>query len=107
MSKFMMEVQSIGPLYLLHSFLEHDGYPLLFVCEDLYESLYLFDETADEPEFEEWVALKIKRQMYHDILADRVSFRKAFNKSVGMKYYLIRHSFSDDSITCKEEDDVP
>ena len=107
MSKFIMEVQSIGPLYLLHSFLEHDGYPLLFVCEDLYESLYLFDETADEPEFEEWVALKITRQMYHDILADRVSFRKAYNKSIGMKYYLIRHFFSDDSITCKEVDDVP
>lgn len=107
MSKYLMEVQSIGPLFLLHSFLEHDGYPLLFVCEDLFESLYLFDETADEPEFEEWVALKITRQMYHDILADRVSFRKAFSKSAGMKYYVIRHSFSDDSITCTEVDDVP
>lgn len=63
MSEVFLNVPEIGRLYFKETLVEYD-FPLIFICEDDYDSLYLFYETEEADEFMEWQTVKITRQTY-------------------------------------------
>lgn len=106
MRKEFLDVPSIGKLYIHHELVTYD-YPLIFVCEDDYDSLYLFSEIRDLEDFEEWIAKKITREQYFDIIEDRLTFKDAYiRKENGPLYAFIKHYYVDDHVDCSYEKDV-
>lgn len=94
MSNVFLNVPGIGRLYLKETLVEYD-FPLIFVCEDDYDSFYIFHQVDENDEMIEWQAVKITRQTYHDILSNRQSLQHVFREKQPTPFLLITHYYSD------------
>lgn len=96
MSNVFLNVPGIGRLYLKETLVEYD-FPLIFVCEDDYDSLYLFHQVDENDEMIKWQTVKITRQTYHDILSSKLSLQHVFREKQPTPFLLITHCFSDNT----------
>lgn len=104
-SNVFLNVEGIGNVYIKEVFVEYD-HPLIFVCEDEYDSLYLFHETDDTSEQLVWQAVKISRQTYHNMLANRISLLHVFKEQQPTRYLLIKYRYGELSAQVEESRDV-
>ena len=95
MSEVFLNVPEIGRLYFKETLVEYD-FPLIFICEDDYDSLYLFYETDEADEFMEWQTVKITRQTYHDILSNKISLQHVFRSKQVTPFLLIKHYYDEE-----------
>lgn len=101
MSDLFLVVNGIGKLYFKKELVSYD-WPVIFVCEDEFDSLYLFEETADNDDYEEWQAVKITRQTYLDLLSSKKSIQSVFRMEHSTPFLLITHYYDDsDSVDLK------
>ena len=105
MSNIFLSVQGIGRLYIKETLVCYDT-PLIFVCEDDYDSLYLFHEIKDDNDEIEWEAVKITRQTYHDILASKISLTHVFKQKQSTPFLLIKYYYDNESTELNESYDL-
>ena len=105
MSNIFLSVQGIGRLYIKETLVRYDT-PLIFVCEDDYDSLYLFHEIKDDNDEIEWEAVKITRQTYHDILASKISLIHVFKQKQSTPFLLIKYFYDEESTELNESYDL-
>lgn len=55
--------------------------PVSFVCVDEYDTKYLFYEIIDENDYIEWLASKLSKDTYYEVIDKKISIQKAFKKS--------------------------
>ena len=109
MSNVFLNVKRIGRLYLKETLVSYD-HPLIFVCEDDYDSLYLFHEINDDEDEIEWQVVKITRQTYFDILSSKISLVHEFRREQSTPFLLIKYYYEDEhtemyesfNLQCKE-----
>lgn len=109
MSNVFLNVKRIGRLYLKETLVSYD-HPLIFVCEDDYDSLYLFHEINDDDDEIEWQVVKITRQTYFDILSSKISLVHEFRREQSTPFLLIKYYYEDEhtemyesfNLQCKE-----
>lgn len=99
MSKLFLCVPTIGNLYIRHVLIQYD-HPLVFVCEDDFDSIYIFNEITDCEDFEEWISLKITRKKYFDLVESRITFQQAFEKTLNVPYLIVKHEYASETVTC-------
>lgn len=104
MSKLFLSINELGDLYIKQVIVQYD-YPLLFICEDQFDSLYIVNEVSDSEEYEEWIAAKITRKKYIDILESRISLREAFITDCNIPYLLIKHYYLSGTVICESISD--
>ncbi|WP_300792682.1 hypothetical protein [uncultured Bacteroides sp.] len=101
MSDLFLVVEGIGELFFKKALVSYD-LPVIFVCEDKFDSLYLFEEIEDNDKYEEWQAIKITRQTYLDLLSSKKSIQSVFRMKHSTPFLLITHHYDDsDSVDLK------
>lgn len=98
MSNHFLTVKELGDLYIKQVIVQYD-YPLLFICEDQFDTLYIVNEITDSNEYEEWIASKLTRKKYMDVLESRISLRDAFIIGTEMPYIVIRHYYHTNTVS--------
>lgn len=63
MSEVFLNVPEIGRLYFKETLVEYD-FPLIFICDDDYDSLYLFYETDEALSLELFQKLSIQEKSF-------------------------------------------
>ena len=101
MSNVFLNIEKIGRLYLKETLVSYD-HPLIFVCEDDYDSLYLFHEVNDDGDVVEWQAIKITRQTYFDILSSKISLVHEFRREQSTPFLLIKYFYDDEHTEMSE-----
>lgn len=66
-NEVFMHLKEIGNLYIYDVLLSYI-YPRVFVCEDEFESKYLFYEVDSSEDKDTWVVAKIRRKDYYELI---------------------------------------
>lgn len=93
-----MHVDELGDLYLYDVLLEFI-YPHVFVCEDLFNSKYLFYEMSSDQDRDVWLVTKISNREYYDLIDRNKSIQDAYNGKSGFNLFSITKIY-------KEEEDL-
>lgn len=93
-----MHVDELGDLYLYDVLLEFI-YPRVFVCEDLFNSKYLFYEMSSDQDRDVWLVTKISNREYYDLIDRNKSIQDAYNGKSGFNLFSITKIY-------KEEEDL-
>lgn len=94
-----MKIINIGELgkLRLERVLVRVDYPVLFLCQNEKGALYIFVEKESDQFHEQWVAVKTDEEMLNKMYRKEVSIQKAFINPDINRYYIVNHSYSDDS----------
>lgn len=94
-----MKTINLGKLgnFRLERVLVKIDYPVLFLCQNEKGKLLLFVEKDNDDLHEEWVAIRVNEETINRMYRKEISIQKAFINTDVEKYYLINHSYSDDS----------
>jgi len=108
-SQEFLKLDTIGALYI-YDVLLHYIYPRIFVCEDEYNSKYLFYEITEDTLLDKWIVSKIKNKEYYDIIDKVEPVQKFINSKksfVIQKDYKNNDEVSVQSITDKDLNLLP
>lgn len=106
MNEEFLKVERLGSLSLVDVFAEYD-HPLLFVCEDKYEALYLIVEIRDDFCKTEWIASRISENQYHDIVGERKSFESVFRENADEFIFLVSDVHDNGLLKCETISELP
>ena len=99
-------VDKIGELELIDIFAEYN-HPLLFVCRDIFASLYLIVETKYEIDGTQWIASRITENQYNDLVGERCSFESVFRDNSSSFIYQLTDRRNGEKIECSILDSLP
>lgn len=95
--EIFMHVKELGDLYLYDVLLEYI-YPRVFVCEDIYDSKYLFYELDNEDDKDTWIVTKVTKKEYYSLVDGKKAIQKAYKNKNNYDLFTISKSYG------KEED---
>jgi len=93
---FMYIVQ-LGELYLYDVLLSYI-YPRVFVCEDIFESKYLFYEMESEDDYDKWLVAKLKRKDYFDLLDKKKTVQSIYKNALDFSLFSITKTYGEEDI---------
>ena len=95
-NKFLEPVDVLGgQLFLVKTIIFYD-YPLLFVCQNDADELFMFNEMKDEPSFLEWGVIKITPEALEQFCKQQISFRELY-KICEDNYFIIGAVYDESS----------
>lgn len=95
MSKdIFMRTDRFGDLYIYDVLLSYI-YPRVFVCEDDYDSKYLFYEMDSNEKTDTWLVTKIKKTTYYDLVDKKSTIQDAYNNSRKQDRFEIRKKYGE------------
>lgn len=66
-------------------------YPRAFVCEDEFDSKYLFYEMESSEHRDGWLVCKIKESSYCDLVDRKISIQSVYKKAAREKFSIIKN----------------
>ena len=90
-----MHVKELGDLFLYDVLLSH-VYPRVFVCEDEYDSKYLFYEVDGNDDKDVWVVAKITKKEYYSLVDRKKTIQKVYDKKDVFSLFSITKSYGED-----------
>lgn len=93
-----MQVKELGDLYLYDVLLAYI-YPRVFVCEDIYNSKYLFYEVGSKDNKDTWVVAKVTAKEYYSLVDRKKAIQKAYENKTYFNLFTISKNYG-------EEEDV-
>ena len=100
-----MHVDEIGDLFLYDVLLEFI-YPRVFVCEDSFNSKYLFYEMSSDQDKDVWLVSRISNTEYYDLVDRNKSIQEAYRGKSGFNIFSITKYYNDDKDIIKLSLDV-
>ncbi|MFW5795056.1 MAG: hypothetical protein ACOCV1_06190 [Bacillota bacterium] len=82
----------LGKLSLFDILVENSGYPVIFVCKDAFESMFLFYEVDYDRLNTHWLVSKIIKDQYLKLKKNEESLKKTFERSYSGNWYLIKEN---------------
>lgn len=92
-----MQVAELGNLYLYDILLSYI-YPRVFVCEDIYDSKYLFYEVESNENKDTWVVSKLTKKDYYALVDRKKAIQKAYDNKKGYDIFSISKIYGDTDI---------
>lgn len=94
-----MRVQELGNLYLYDVLLSYI-YPRVFVCEDSYNSKYVFYEVSSKDNKDVWLVAKISKNEYYSLVDCKKAIQKVYENKTGFNLFSISKTYgeNEDSI---------
>lgn len=89
-----MTVTELGDLYLYDVLLAYI-YPRVFVCEDIYDSKYLFYEVGSKENKDTWVVAKLTKKEYYSLVDRKKAIQKAYEHKRGFELFSITKTYGD------------
>lgn len=93
--EIFMQVKELGDLYLYDVLLEYI-YPRVFVCEDIFDSKYLFYEVSSKDNRDTWIVAKVTKKEYYSLVDRKKSIQKAYEKKSGYNLFTITKSYGEE-----------
>lgn len=95
-----MQVDELGDLYLYDVLLSYI-YPRVFVCEDIYESKYLFYEISSEENEDVWIVSKVTKKEYYSLVDRKKAIQKAYSNKKGFNIFAITKIYGENEDVIK------
>lgn len=92
--EIFMQVKELGNLYLYDVLLEYI-YPRVFICEDIYDSKYLFYEVSSKDDKDTWLVAKVSKKEYYALVDRKKSIQKAYVKKTGFNLFSITKTYGE------------
>ncbi len=89
-----MRVAELGDLYLYDVLLSYI-YPRVFVCEDIYDSKYIFYEVGSKENKDTWVVAKLTKKEYYSLVDRKKAIQKAYEQKKGFDLFAISKTYGD------------
>ena len=89
-----MQVAELGDLYLYDVLISYI-YPRVFVCEDTYDSKYLFYEVESKNNKDTWLVTKLAKREYYSLVDRKRSIQKAYENKKGFNLFSISKTYGD------------
>lgn len=89
-----MHVEQLGDLYMYDILLSYI-YPRVFVCEDVYDSKYLFYEVSSKNDKDTWVVAKVSKKEYYALVDRKKAIQKAYEKKTGFSLFSITKTYGE------------
>ena len=93
--EIFMDVKELGNLFLYDVLLEFI-YPRVFVCEDIFNSKYLFYEMSSTPNKDVWLVSKISKEEYYNLIDRKNSIQKAYEGKSGFNIFIITKIYKEE-----------
>ena len=93
--EIFMQVKELGDLYVYDVLLEYI-YPRVFVCEDIFDSKYLFYEVSSKDNRDIWIVAKVTKKEYYSLVDRKKSIQKAYEKKSGYNLFTITKSYGEE-----------
>lgn len=97
-NEIFMQVKELGDLYLYDVLLEYI-YPRVFICEDIFNSKYIFYEVSSNDSKDIWVVARITKKEYYSLVDRKKSIQKVYDKKKGFNLFIITKTY-------EEEEDI-
>ena len=102
-SKPFLSTKEFGDLYIFDVLLAYI-YPRVFVCEDVFDTKYLFYEMESSDNLDTWLVCKIRKQDYYDLVDKKKSIQSLYKKSSKSNLYSISNLYGDKDIVTITDD---
>jgi hypothetical protein len=99
-------IEEFGILELFDIFMEYE-HPMIFVCKDVFGTLYLFSEEGIDPCIEEWLVIKITNSRYQELISNKISIQNAYRQNTESKIYWVSHSVANDKYHLEIKKSLP
>ena len=86
-----------GQLYRTKDLLYYD-IPLIFICLNNKNEVFLFNTKEDEKEYIEWFVIKPTKESLTKFLKQEISFRDFYKENIDT-YFTVRYSYEDEKIS--------
>lgn len=96
----------LGTLKLDRTLVKVD-YPLLFLCQNERGKLFLFVEKESDDCHEQWVVIKVNEETINKMYRHELSIQKAFINVDVDRYYIVNHTYVDDSYSYNVLKEMP
>lgn len=93
--EIFMYVKELGNLYLYDVLLEFI-YPRVFVCEDSFNSKFLFYEMSSNHDKDVWLVSRISKLEYYDLIDRKKSIQKIYDGKAGFNLFSITKNYKTD-----------
>ncbi len=93
--EIFMYVKELGNLYLYDVLLEFI-YPRVFVCEDSFNSKFLFYEMSSNHDKDVWLVSRISKLEYYDLIDRKKSIQKTYDGKAGFNLFSITKNYKTD-----------
>lgn len=90
-----MRVDELGDLYLYDVLISYI-YPRVFVCEDIYDSKYLFYEVGSKENKDTWLVAKITKKEYYSLIDREKAIQQAYSKKSSFEVFSISKTYGDE-----------
>lgn len=95
--KAFLSTSELGDLFIFDVLLTYI-YPRVFVCEDIYDTKYLFYEMESLDNLDTWLVCKIRKQDYYDLVDKKKPIQSIYKKSSKNNLYSISNLYGDNDI---------
>lgn len=92
-----MYIEQLGELFLYDVLLCYI-YPRVFVCQDIFESKYLFYEMESEDDHDKWLVAKITRKEYFDLVDKKKSVQSIYKNALDFCLFSITKIYGEEDI---------
>lgn len=92
-----MYIKQLGELFLYDILLSYI-YPRVFVCQDVFESKYLFYEMESEDDYDKWLVTKITRKEYFDLVDKKKSIQSIYKNVLDFRLFSITKTYGEEDI---------
>lgn len=101
-----MNIEGIGDLYFFDVLLYYE-YPRIFVCEDTYDSKYIFYEMASNDENKDvWLVSKIRKPEYYDIIDRKVPIQSVYKNRESLNIFSVTKVYGETDQIIRSYDNV-
>ena len=97
-NKVFMTTDEFGDLYIIDVLVKYI-YPVSFVCQDKFESNYLFYEIMDDDSICKWNVVKITKKEYYAICDRKQTIQKAYKNANKRDLFSFEKNYENDTIT--------
>lgn len=105
-NEYFLTLRDIGDLTLFDVLINYD-YPRVFVCEDVFNTKYLFSECESEENYDRWIVQKVSLSRYIQIKTNKISLQKSFINSEEKKYYKVTKNYVNDEVDFEILNELP
>ena len=92
--EIFMQVPELGALYLYDVLLAYI-YPRVFVCEDSFDSKYIFYEVSNKDNKDVWIVAKISKKEYYSLVDCKKAIQKVYEKKTGFNLFAISKTYGE------------
>ena len=103
-SDVFMYIEQLGELFLYDILLSYI-YPRVFVCQDIFESKYLFYEIESEDDYDKWLVAKITRKEYFDLLDKKRSVQSIYKKALDFCLFSVTKTYGEEDIIAVSQEE--